>query len=230
MRDLRDIPLMDISKSKDAGNKMLAAMIEDPRQATDTFRRVFELQKSQQTPLAYYSSPDIGEDDLLVSLTLWANCMLHMFSILNEPDTASVFVPRHIEAFAEVGGLLDLYQDMVMWPGIFSEDQVCSESLYVSLRLKCLHLQGIYDHIVAGLATGIDAMRQRTSLPRLEARVSELWDHAWCFKDEHAQQLRCGDFVDGGAPVMSSIVVLLRAYQEYYKSMSVLLCFLYHQD
>lgn len=130
---------MDEAKSKEAGNKIIAMVLDDTRLATLTFRELFERHRSFPLSFEHYTKPDIEIEDLLSSLYLWANVVGHIIAEFNECGT--LFEVRHLEAITEIGGLLDLYQDMIMWPGILSEDDVRSQYLgMLFITLRCAHI------------------------------------------------------------------------------------------
>ncbi|KZV67750.1 hypothetical protein PENSPDRAFT_44985 [Peniophora sp. CONT] len=193
---------MDQAKSKEAGNRILRTITENPRHATERFRELFEMQQSSPVALEHYGSPDITVDQLMVSLHLWANVACHMFTKFEEVE--SLFrLERHVDIFAEPGGLLDLYQDMVMWQGLLSD-------------LALFHL------VVVGLAMGIQALRSKSTLPCIRSRASEVWAHIWQWKADFTRQSleSATDLGDKETVMMHPTIMLLQAYQRYYDSIN----------
>lgn len=105
-------------RRKEALPNVLGFFLADTTKAVECFRMLFESQKAH--PLGNYAGPDATVNDMCTSFPFWADALHYVFG-----ECDSMFEKHHRDTIAEAGGLLDLYQDIILWSGFSSEHQVC---------------------------------------------------------------------------------------------------------
>ena len=107
----------DVDTYVEATETVGFSLIQDATKSVEKLRHMFEEQRA--CPFEPFAGPDTTVEELIFSFTFWIDALREVFRSFKEQNLK----PRIARAIGR-SGLLELYQDIMVWPGFFSQDQV----------------------------------------------------------------------------------------------------------
>ncbi|VDB94875.1 unnamed protein product [Peniophora sp. CBMAI 1063] len=178
--------------------KVIALFLAEPAKGVEQFRALFD--RYRKDPEHRTDLNTANEKELLGSFAHWVYSLKTMYLARQ-----SALQRRHLVTFAAPNGLLELYQDIILWPGFFSQDRL------------------VLENILDGFAVVISMTPIEHVRTRLRPGAPRVWAHIWKNKFQYPLWgSRSEDgLVDGAEPgpdASSATVMLLQAYQGLYES------------
>lgn len=100
------------------------SLMQDAAKSVSVLRNMFEEQRA--CPIEPFAGPDTTVEELVFSFAFWIDALREVLRSCSEQELE----PQVVGGIAE-SGLLDLYQDIILWPGFFSQHQVCGSHLNI---------------------------------------------------------------------------------------------------
>ncbi|KZV72272.1 hypothetical protein PENSPDRAFT_649856 [Peniophora sp. CONT] len=140
----------------EAAATVCISLMQDAAKSVSILRNMFEEQRS--CPIEPFAGPDTTVEELVFSFAFWIDALREVLRSCSEQELE----PQVVGGIAE-SGLLDLYQDIILWPGFFSQHQRFTDDVIKGYMALILLVSGHLESL----------------LPGLILRAPKLWAHIW---------------------------------------------------